>query len=255
MKGALTRSRYRVATVFVDHYSDLSYVYLQQTTSGEETVRAKQSFKQFSESHGIPIKHYHCDNGRFADNKFKNHILSQHQTISYCGVNAHFQNGRAEKRIRDLQDNARTMLLHAEGKWPNAISKNLWPYALKMTNTNRNDLPRPKDGISPHETFSSVSMRNNTSHKHVFGCPVYALNASLQAGRKIPKWDIKARLGIYLGNSQATIHMYYYSDEVGHVSQGRTEMVADLHRWTTIKYDDGSKNHRLGPRCHCSPSR
>lgn len=41
MKGRLTRSRYQVATVFVDHHSDLSYVYLQRSTTGEETVNAK----------------------------------------------------------------------------------------------------------------------------------------------------------------------------------------------------------------------
>jgi hypothetical protein len=30
-------------------------------------------------------------------------VKKQPQTISFCGVNAHFQNGVAEKIIRDLQ--------------------------------------------------------------------------------------------------------------------------------------------------------
>ena len=29
------------------------------------------------------------------------------EKMSYCGVNVHFQNGIAEKRIRDLQEHAR----------------------------------------------------------------------------------------------------------------------------------------------------
>ena len=33
LKGRLTTRRYRVATIFVDHYSDLSYVYLHSSTT------------------------------------------------------------------------------------------------------------------------------------------------------------------------------------------------------------------------------
>jgi hypothetical protein len=40
------------------------------------------------------------------------------QTITFCGVNAHFQNAVAERRIRALQDQARTMLIHAQHRWP-----------------------------------------------------------------------------------------------------------------------------------------
>jgi hypothetical protein len=36
---------------------------------------------------------------------------------------------------------------------------------------------------------------------HTFGCPVYALQNCLQAGGHLPKWNSRARLGIYLGPS------------------------------------------------------
>jgi uncharacterized protein with PIN domain len=61
--------------------------------TSQETVEAKQAFEQFTANHGVAIKHYHADNGRFADNAFKQHCKQYNQTISYCGVNAHFQNG------------------------------------------------------------------------------------------------------------------------------------------------------------------
>jgi hypothetical protein len=54
-----------------------------------------------------------------------NHCAERHQTISFAGVNAHFQNALAEKCIHDLQDSARTMLLHAKHCWPQAISAHL----------------------------------------------------------------------------------------------------------------------------------
>ena len=141
LKGRMTKARYHVATIFTDHHSDLSFVYLQRQATSEETVQAKQAFEKYARQCGVIVKHYHADNGRFADNAFIEACNQAGQTISYCGVNAHFQNGVAEKRIRDLQDQARTMMLHAKARWPQAISVNLWPYALRMANDVRNSTP------------------------------------------------------------------------------------------------------------------
>jgi hypothetical protein len=72
LKGTLTRKRYTAAIIFVDHYSRLKYVHLMTRLTSEETIEAKQAFKHFAKQHGIRILHYHCINGRFADNAFKN---------------------------------------------------------------------------------------------------------------------------------------------------------------------------------------
>jgi hypothetical protein len=114
LNGGLTTKRYTAATVFVDHYSHLRYIHLMTNMTSQETVEAKQAFEQFTANHGVAIKHYHADNGRFADNAFKQHCKQYNQTISYCGVNAHFQNGMAQRAIRDITEAARTMLLHAK---------------------------------------------------------------------------------------------------------------------------------------------
>jgi hypothetical protein len=45
MKGFLTRKRYTVATVFVDHFSGMSYVYLQKGATALETIEAKKAFQ------------------------------------------------------------------------------------------------------------------------------------------------------------------------------------------------------------------
>ena len=98
--------------------------------TADGTVLAKQAFERFAASHGIIIRHYHADNGRFADNKWRKECSSKGQRLTFCGVNAHFQNGVAEHQIRELQGHARTMLIHASKWWPNAIDAHLWPYAL-----------------------------------------------------------------------------------------------------------------------------
>jgi hypothetical protein len=132
LKGTPTTKRYKAATVFVDHYSRLSYVHLQKTTNADETIDAKESFERFARAHDIMVQHYHADNGRFADNKFREAVRQKGQTLTFCGVNAHFQNGVAERRIRELQDHARTMLIHANRRWPKAVDAGHMLYVWRM---------------------------------------------------------------------------------------------------------------------------
>jgi hypothetical protein len=195
LKGKLTKQRYRAATVFVDHYSGLSYIHMQRSLTSEETLEAKRAFEAFARRHHVTLRHYHADNGRFADNAFIADATKQGQTLSYCGVNSHFRNGIAEKRIRDLQEQARKQLLHAKARWPSAIEINLWPSALRNANEMRNTLPNKPDGSSPIERFAKVNVAPKLTTHHTFGCPVYAWKD------KTKKWDPKAQLGINLGPS------------------------------------------------------
>jgi len=96
MTGKLTNQRIVASTIFVDHASDLSYVYHQTSMTSEETLKSKLAFEKFAASHGVNIKHYHADNGRFKDKLFSKSIEEKGQTISCCGVGAHHQNGIAE---------------------------------------------------------------------------------------------------------------------------------------------------------------
>lgn len=201
MKGTPTTQRYKCATVYVDHFSRLSFVHLQKTLSSDDTVQSKMAFEKYCEDRGVVVRHYHADNGRFADKGFVNHATSRRQSITYCGVNAHFQNGVAEKRIRDLQEQATTMLLHAEAKWPKVISANLWPYALRMANDSLNATPATGTGITAERSFGNHDIQTAIKHFHPFGCPTYVLNDKLAAGKSIKKWHKRARLGIYLGRS------------------------------------------------------
>ncbi len=131
LKGTLTKKCYTAATIFVDHYSRLKYVHLMTRLTSEETMEAKQAFEHFAKQHGVHILHYHCDNGQFADNAFKNSCSAKGQRLTFCGVNAHFQKSITEKAVRDLQESARKQLLHAPQCWPAAIHLALWPYALR----------------------------------------------------------------------------------------------------------------------------
>ena len=67
LKGIPTTKRYTAATVFIDHFSRLSFTHLQSTLSSEDTLQAKKAFERYCESNGVKVLHYHADNGRFVE--------------------------------------------------------------------------------------------------------------------------------------------------------------------------------------------
>ena len=120
LRGFMTKQRYTCATVFVNHYSDLIFTYLQKSLTVEDTVKAKKAFEAFPRRHGVRIHHYYSNNGRFADKDFIKVVNDANQTDSFCRAYTHFQNGKIEMRIRDLQDKAKTTLLHSVLRWAKA---------------------------------------------------------------------------------------------------------------------------------------
>ena len=128
LKGNLTTKSYQYATIFVDHYSKFGFIYLHKTLLSEETVQAKKAFEVYASNHNVTILHYHADNGHFSDNAFISHCQQKDQSLTYYGVNAHHQNGVAEKLIPDLQDQAR-MVLYAMHMLPCMINSALRLYA------------------------------------------------------------------------------------------------------------------------------
>jgi hypothetical protein len=171
-KGYFFRKSYKVATIFVDHFSRLSFVYLQESTKGAQTLAAIWSFETYTSTHGVKIRHYHADIGRFAEKLFLNHCELAGQKISLYGVSAYFQNGIAERRIKDLTERSRTSLLHAVHRWPSAITINLWPYALRYINDVYNATYALKSGQTPLERFSATAVRPKGLDFYPPFCPV-----------------------------------------------------------------------------------
>jgi hypothetical protein len=150
-----------VATIFVDHYSGLGYVHLQKDSTSKETLRAKDAFELYARDRGVQIKRYHANNSRSVDNAWKEGLAQENQSITYCRVNAHWQNGIVERQIRDLKEQAQTMLLRVEHHWPEATSTSLWPYALCTASQVFNNAPTlkgdQKDKMPP-ELFTGMGI-------------------------------------------------------------------------------------------------
>ena len=76
------------------------------------------------------------------------------------------------------------MILHAAAHWKHDIDSSMWPMAVKYTAHVYNSLPRANN-ISPSDLFYGTRVPGHKlQNMHVWGCPVYVLNPSLQSEKK-----------------------------------------------------------------------
>ena len=166
-------------------------------------VEGKIAFGTYAKRHGVHIHNYLADNGIFKANLWVNACKRSGQGLTFAGVNAHHQNGIAERRIREFQELARTMLINSNSRWPSSVTVNLWPYAVRTANDVINHTPsfQDKEQRSPMEIFSNTMVASNPKHWKPFGCHVYVLDNDLQDRHPFHKWKHRVRVGIYIGMS------------------------------------------------------
>ena len=216
--------------IFVDHMSGYIHVEEQLGFSGTETIRAKQSFEKLALDHGVVIHNYLCDNGIFKRRAFVKHLHEHNQKVQYCGVNAHHQNGVAERSIRTVSDCARALLLHAALRWKDGpINSSFWPFAVQHACYLYNHCP-DASGTCPADRFYGEEIpRHKLLDLHCWGCPVYVLDPVLQQGRKLPKWQPRSRRGVFLGFSR------FHSSDVPLVLNLKTGYISPQYH---IVFDD-----------------
>jgi len=234
LKGKPSKDSYHACTFFIDHASNKVHIMLNYSTGTAEATHAKHRFEKVAAVHNISICKYHGDNGVFATQQFKSSCETLNQALDFSGVGAKHQNGVAERMIGTITRRACTMLLHDIRRWLDAISEDLWPFALKLAVDIHNSTPG-LSGLSPDEIFSGHKSTNSKFKDfHPFGCPVFVLKASLQDGHRIPKWKPRSRMAIYLGNSldHATTVPLVLNPNTGLVSP-QYHLVFDDHFSTT----------------------
>ena len=201
-----TDDQYNGGTLFVDHASSMVFVQHQVSVRTGETLQAKHKFEQLAREHGVTIKGYNADNSPFGNSDVVHSIKDKDQLIKFSEIGAHHQNGVAEHTIKTISSWAQTMLLHAMVHWPKQKHLHLWPFAFEHAVFLWNNLPGHTSGVAPVERFTGVTLDSfaHLQHSHAWGCPVYVLDVldpKLQDGKKLPKWQARARCGQYLGIS------------------------------------------------------
>ena len=110
-----------MVSVFVYGVSGHSFIHLQRSANGEETIAAKRDYELMKDSHGVSVRSFRTDNGIYAEESFRYEVARSNQTITFCGVGAHHQNGSVEKHIGRMMRGSRTNLLHAQRCFSEAI--------------------------------------------------------------------------------------------------------------------------------------
>ncbi len=199
------RIGYSCGTLFANHTSGKLFNFCQYSTNANETISSKCHLESLARQEVNSIKEYHADNGVFASNAFKENCALLNQKYSFGGVGAHHQNGIAEQNIKTVAQWARANMLHFAHHWPAQANVHFWSQVIDYALWVFNHLPNLVNGLSPNKIWSSCcAPTEEFNRSHVFGCPVYVLDATLQDGHKIPKWAPRAHLGVFLGFS--TLH-------------------------------------------------
>jgi hypothetical protein len=187
----------------VDHASCKIFHHPQVSLDAAETIRGKQLVEAAASNIGRSVKAYHSDNGIFSSEEFRGHCNHLGQSLSFSGVGAHHQNGVAERSIGTVSRLARANLIHLQLCWPDRANLNLWALAMNYAVWVYNRLPNDAlGGLSPDEFWTGTRSNHiDLRRAHVFGCPVYVLDAALQDNKKIPKWKSRARMGMFVGFS------------------------------------------------------
>ena len=195
--------KYCGGTIYVDEASGFMYVNHQVSLNAAETIQGKHQFEREAMHCGRGVTHYRGDNGVYKSEAFLKDLESRKQTMKFCGVGAHHQNGIAERAIRTVSESARSMLLHAAIHWPENVTLDLWPLAMDYAVWLWNRMPKNSSGIAPIEIFCGTTLDKTILRSaHVFGCPAYVLDPKIQDGNKLPRWEPKSRRGQFLGFSQ-----------------------------------------------------
>ena len=103
---------------FIDNVSDYVYVHLMRDLSLTKTLIAKSAMEKVITQAGQTVKHYHANNGRFADNGFIDAVNGKDQKITFCGIGMHHQNRIIENKNKKLTTGGHTLLLHGRRMWP-----------------------------------------------------------------------------------------------------------------------------------------
>jgi hypothetical protein len=93
---------------------------------------------------------------------------------------------------------ARTFMDHSLFHWTDHGSDDLslWSFAVKHLVWAYNRVPNVKSGLTPLELITrEQSDYRDLLRCHVWGCPVFVLEAKLQNNVKLPKWNRRARMG------------------------------------------------------------
>ena len=109
----------------------------------------------------------------------------------------------AEWSIQSILPKTWILLVSAVICWPDVSDTSLWPMAVDYALHHHNHMPRAMVGmISPLDLLlKTQSSQSYFENMHVWGCPCYVLDPTLQDRHNLSKWKPWSHHGILVGFS------------------------------------------------------
>ena len=184
-------NRYHGGTIFNNAATGIIWVEKQITLGAGDTLIAKQTFEDWlRDTAQVEIQHIHSDNGVFTADEFQEDCSEKNQNQTFSSMGAQHQNAKAERAIQTIMWMARTFMLHVSFHWTECDVDGiaLWGFAVKHASWIYNCIPNQYTGISPMEMLTNVKADHcDLLCTHVWDCPTYVLDPTLQPSKKIPK--------------------------------------------------------------------
>lgn len=162
-----TFEHYVGGCIFADHIHGYLQVEHQLGFLYIETIRGKYIYEKCCLDHGIIVDTYLFDNEVFKANAFVNRIREHTQIFRFRGVNAHHQNGIAERVTKTASDMSRAMMSYANTHWKDGINFTVWPMAITYAIYIYNHM-LDSTGIGPANIFAANQFsRHKLKDAHV----------------------------------------------------------------------------------------
>ena len=142
---------------FVDDKSDFTFAHHQTSTSVDKMIKAKYAHETELRQRGKEVRDYHADNGTYDVAHFREEVNDNKQTLTFCGVVSHHQNGRAKNLIKIMCNPATNMLIHAMYRWQKVFKQSLWTHPIYLTSEIRNKHKINKQGTAHIEKLTGLS--------------------------------------------------------------------------------------------------
>lgn len=200
-KGSPSHLWYKYVNFWVDRRSSFVYITFHSSKEAPELVKSKQEFEIWSTKFGMKIKNIRADNDVYSVKLFRDACTKDQQTLTFCAVGAHWQNGVAKRFVGMITERTCRILLHAIAKWPDTITEDMWTYALRHVVNFHNASFHKDQRASSYQLYTGQEAPWSLRDFKVFGCPSYVLDKALQDGKSLNKWKFRSWKGVYIGNS------------------------------------------------------
>ena len=189
------------------------------------------------------ISHYHSANCVFVINGYRNDCKGKGKTHNFSGVGDQHQNTRAERAIQTIMYMYRIFMIHLALHWTEhgIDDLSLWYFSVKHSVWVYNRVPNQRSGITVIKMLTKTKSNNRyLRHAHVWGCPVFVLEAKLQYDQNLPKWNRRLRLGKFLGFSDehSTLVANICNLRTGYISHQYHLVFDDLFETTVLTEDN-----------------